>query len=144
MDAISDYEALTYYTLGHTSPDFIHQEIVDAWAAQNADERTRPITLVFALAGLYLYVEHGFTGRQVQRAHMAMARHRKPWDSIPLPEERGAVQVGEVVTAPAGPIRDAMIRRWCESVWDAYRAQQPQVRAIVRRELHITAPPGVA
>ena len=48
------YEELQYYTLGHGDHTFIHQHAVDAWAAQHADHNTKPITLAFALVGLYL------------------------------------------------------------------------------------------
>ncbi len=64
--AQASYNELSYYTLALRDPAFIHQHIVDAFAAQTADEHTRPIKLTFALAGLYLHVEKGFTGRQVQ------------------------------------------------------------------------------
>jgi hypothetical protein len=37
------YDELQCYTLGHSDPGFIHQHVVDAWAAQHADERTKPI-----------------------------------------------------------------------------------------------------
>ena len=48
------YHELTAYTLSHTDPAFIHQYAVDAFAAQTADDTTKPITLAFALMGLYL------------------------------------------------------------------------------------------
>jgi hypothetical protein len=64
------YHELCACTLQHPDPQFfIHQFLVDAYAAQTADEQTKPIELVFALAGLYLHIEKGFTGREVQRAH---------------------------------------------------------------------------
>jgi hypothetical protein len=43
------YEELQCYTLSHGGHEFVHQHAVDAWAAQHADERTRPIGLTFAL-----------------------------------------------------------------------------------------------
>ncbi|HXG53369.1 MAG TPA: DUF5946 family protein, partial [candidate division Zixibacteria bacterium] len=64
-DEISEqqsYEQLQCYTLGHGGLEFIHQHVVDAWAAQHADEQTKPIRLTFALVGLYLHVERGFSG----------------------------------------------------------------------------------
>lgn len=48
-----DHE-FTCYTLAHRDPAFLHQHVVDAFAAQHADDSTKPITLVFALVGLYL------------------------------------------------------------------------------------------
>ena len=51
------YDELAYYTLAHPDPTFIHQHIVDAYAAQTAKQDIRPITITFALVGLYLSVE---------------------------------------------------------------------------------------
>ncbi len=71
------YNELSYYTLAHTDPSFIHQHIVDAYAAQHADENTKSITLTFALVGLYLHIEKKYSGKEVQRAHMQLANQRK-------------------------------------------------------------------
>lgn len=57
------YNELCYYTLPHGDPAFIHQHVVDAYAAQNVSEKDKPIKLTFALAGLFLYVDKQFTGR---------------------------------------------------------------------------------
>jgi hypothetical protein len=63
------------YTLMLRDEAFIHQNVVDAWMAQHANETTKPIGLTFALIGLYLHIERGFSGRQVQRAHMTLEQH---------------------------------------------------------------------
>src|SRR5438067_3221775 len=49
------------------------QHVVDAYAAQTARASTKPITLAFALVGLYLHLEKNQTGKQVQRVHMLLA-----------------------------------------------------------------------
>jgi hypothetical protein len=114
------YDELQCYTLTHGSPDFIHQHVVDAWAAQHADQHTKPIGLTFALVGLYLHVERGFSGRQVQQVHMELGRRAHDWPLFPLPRERGSVTAGDVMAAPAGPKRDQAIHAWCASVWAAF------------------------
>ncbi len=55
MTAQEQYHELSFYTLAHTGKTFIHQHIVDAYAAQAADAKTKSITIFFALAGLYLF-----------------------------------------------------------------------------------------
>ena len=85
------YNELCCYTLAHGDRSFIHQHVVDAYAAQTADDRTKPIGLAFALIGLYLHVEKHFSGREVQRAHMLLAKHRRVWPSFPLPRNRGSL-----------------------------------------------------
>jgi hypothetical protein len=73
------YDELRCYALAHGDPSFILQHVVDAFTAQHADERTKPIALTFALVRLYLCVENRRSGRQVQRAHMALARQKRQW-----------------------------------------------------------------
>ena len=124
------YDELAAYTLTLGDPAFIHQHVVDAFAAQHATEATKPITVAFALIGLYLHVERGFTGRQVQRAHMMLARRSRSWPAIPLPEHRGAMTAADVLAAPAGSERDRAIDAWCASVWSAHAEAAPIVAAL--------------
>jgi hypothetical protein len=131
------YHELTFYTLAHPSPDFIHQNVVDAYTAQHADATTKPIAVTFALIGLYLCLEHGFTGRQAQLAHMKMARHRKPWLTLPLPDDRGDVTIIYVLAATPGPARDVAIRRWCASVWQSWSRAHPAIATLAQSELGV-------
>jgi hypothetical protein len=133
--ALQQYHELCGYSLTHTDPSFLHQHVVDAFAAQTATASTKPITLTFALVGLYLHTEKNQTGKQVQRVHMLMARRRKNWPRFDLPVARGDVTVSDVMRAPAGPARDAMIDRWCASVWAAYRACHDDVAELIQTEL---------
>src|SRR5438309_9926111 len=110
MTSADAFNELCYYTLAHGDPAFIHQHVVDAFAAQTADEQTKPIKLTFALVGLYLHVEKQFTGRRVQLAHMKLAREKHPWPPLVLPEATGAMTAADVLVAPAGPERDAAIQ----------------------------------
>jgi hypothetical protein len=127
------YEELQCYTLARGDLTFIHQHVVDAWAAQHADSLTKPIGLAFALVGLYLHVERGFTGRQVQRVHMLLSRRGRDWPSFPLPRERGSVTAVEVMAAPDGPERDRAINAWCASVWNAFRESHGAVNELLER-----------
>jgi hypothetical protein len=139
------YNELAYYTLAHGDPAFIHQHVVDAFAVQEAYAATKPvaatkpIAIVFGLVGLYLHIEKGFTGRQVQIAHMRLAARRKQWPAVQLPEKRGEVTIADVLAASAGPERDAMIDRWCASVWDACKGCRPLIADLLQRELDINA-----
>jgi hypothetical protein len=136
------YNELQCYTLARGDPAFIHQHVVDAWAAQHADERTKAIALAFALVGLYLHLERGFTGRQVQLAHMAMGRRKRDWPSFTFPRERGSVTAVQVMAAPAGPERDQAIDAWCASVWAAFREARHEVAGLLRRYGLSTPAPG--
>ena len=131
----SDFHELCYYTLALGDPAFIHQHVVDAFAAQHADASDKPIKLTFALVGLYLHVEKGLTGREVQRAHMALGRRKHAWPAFTLPAERGPITVSDVVAVPAGPRRDAMIHDWSVSVWNAFSESRSTVVDLVERLL---------
>jgi hypothetical protein len=109
---------------------------VDAFQAQTADEDTKLIGLVFSLVGLYLFLEKGYTGRQVQLAHMKMAEHKKAWPRQALPTTRGDITVTDVLNTAPGPARDRMIKTWCGSVWDAYKDWHPTIAALAASELH--------
>ena len=129
------YNELSYYSLAHPSPAFIHQHVVDAFAAQHADNETKPITIIFALVGLYLYVEKNRTGKKVQFAHMKLASGKKSWPTIALPEQRGDITVYDVLRAHPGKPRDDAIGKWCASVWEAYRDSRETIVGLVRDEL---------
>jgi Family of unknown function (DUF5946) len=124
------YDELCCYTLTHGDPSFIHQHGVDAFAAQTTDEQTRPIKLTFALIGLYLHVERQFSGKQVQRAHMFLARRKRIWPFFKLPADRGSVTVADVMAVSPGAQRDQAIHDWCASVWRTFSESHPLVRQL--------------
>ncbi len=130
MSADEDaYNELCAYTLDHArnDPSFIHQHVVDTYAAQHADERAKPIAITFALVGLYLHLEKQFSGRRVQRVHMELARSKRQWPVFALPADRGAMSAVDVMAAPPGPARDRAIDDWCASVWKAYAADRDTI-----------------
>lgn len=127
------YDELQCYTLERGDATFIHQHVVDAWAAQQADEHSKPIGVTFALVGLYLHLERGFSGRQVQQAHMTLARRPRGWPSFFLPHDRGSITASQVVAAPAGAERDAAIDAWCASVWAAFHDSHQAVAELLQR-----------
>jgi hypothetical protein len=118
---------LSAYTLTHGDPAFIHQHVVDAFGAQQADKSTKPITLTFALVGLYLRVEKRRSGRQVQLVHMKLAQRKRQWPTWSLPRERGTMTAADVLLAAPGTERDRAIDAWCASVWKAFRAHREAV-----------------
>lgn len=133
------FHQLSFYTLAQAQhdPRFIHQHIVDAHAAQTATEETKPVTLIFALAGLYLFLEKNYTGKEVQQFHQHMAEHKRPWPKIDLPAFRGSISALDVVLAPEGEKRDDAIREWCETVWNAYRESHETIATLVQYYLSV-------
>jgi hypothetical protein len=136
------YNQIAYYTLSH--PDrgfFIHQYAVDAFAAQYADENAKPIGVLFALVGLYLHLEKGYTGREVQLAHMELGKQKQDWPRFELPANRGAITPFDVLRADPGPERDRAIRDWSASVWAAWSASHQRVAEWVEAQLGDWRPP---
>ena len=125
------YHALCAYTLARGDAAFVHQHVVDAYMAQHADERTPAIGVTFALVGLYLAVEEGWSGRQVQRAHMQLAREKQDWPRFALPDERGSLTAVDVLRAAEGDARDLAIHAWCRSVWAACAGQRAQLAELL-------------
>lgn len=130
------YNELTYYTLSHKIEEFIHQYVVDAYAAQNADENTKPIKINFGLIGLYLHLEKGYTGKEVQKAHMQLAGYKSKLPMISLPKDRGEITVFDVLKAPEGEERDRKIEEWMQSVWRVYRGSHTIIKEFLETYLH--------
>jgi len=135
MTSLEAFDQLSYYTLSHKKDEFIHQYIVDAFAAQMADENTKSIKINFGLIGLYLHLEKGFTGKQVQKAHMQLARYKTRLPKIDLPEKRGGIGVFDVLATTEGEGRDAKIEDWMHSVWDAYKGSHQTIKDYLEKFL---------
>ena len=124
------YDELCCYTLSHDGVEFIHQHVVDAFAAQDAKADDKPIRLAFALVGLYLHVENGFSGREVQLAHMKLARTKQAWPTFDLPVDRGEITAATVISAPP-EARDETIHKWARSVWNAYSDERGRIETLL-------------
>ncbi len=120
------YSQLAFYTLNYAGPEFfIHQYIVDAYAAQHSQETDKPIKVAFALIGLYLFTEKNYTGKEVQLAHMQLAKVKREYPKFVLPEKRGEITVANVLNIKAGKDRDEMIKAWATSVWQVFSDDRP-------------------
>jgi hypothetical protein len=140
MERRESYDELSAYTLSRPDAVFTHQYVVDTWAVRSAALDERPIRIVQALVGLYLHVEHGATGREVQRVHKLLADRRPTWPVLDLPDQRGSVTVDDVLREPPGPARDHAIEEWAASTWSACRSLAPEIEAFLAR--HGITPPA--
>ncbi|MEO7503087.1 MAG: DUF5946 family protein [Gemmatimonadaceae bacterium] len=134
------YDELSAYTLMRGDATFIHQHVVDAFAVQYSDEQTKSIKLTFGLVGLYLKIEKQFSGRQVQLAHMQMARKKHVWPAFEIPADRGSMRPSDVIAAPPGQERDKAIDSWCASVWAPWQSNRPTIASLL--EQHEIGHPG--
>ena len=126
------YGELNAYTLtrGDRESAFSHQLQVDAYGAQHVAADARPIGAVFALIGLYLACERGYTGRQIQHLHALLAHRSKTWPRFTPPSRAGDVTILNVMQAPPGEERDATLRQWGQSVWQAWSHEHERVRSL--------------
>lgn len=124
---------LTAYTLTLGDRDFLHQLAVDAYAAQHVGENSRPIGVAFALIGLYLTYERGYSGRQVQHMHMLLANRSKSWPRFTAIAHTYRMTALDVVKATPGERRNAALRAWGRAVWEAWRTEHDRVRGLFDR-----------
>ena len=122
------------YTLTLGRGEFIHQHAVDAYAAQHRSSDTKPINQAAALIGLFLFVERGYNGRQVQLAHMKLGNKMKTWPLFEPPGERAALTVMDVLQAPAGAERDESVKHWARAVWEMWEVRHAEVEQWLRKE----------
>jgi hypothetical protein len=124
------YNELTFYSLALEDEAFIHQYIVDAFTAQSANETTKPISLTFALVGLYLFSEKNYSGKEIQRFHVKMSQNKVEWPIFELPTNRGEININTVLEAQPGINRNKMIEKWAHSVWMAFNQSHLVVKSI--------------
>jgi hypothetical protein len=127
-ECLQAYSDLMCYTVSKQDPGFIHQHVVDSYAAQHAGGPTRPITIAFGLIGLYLALEKGYTGRQVQKAHMKIAKIQKDWPFPEPPHRHAGLTVIDVVLEATDNKKETSIRKWMESVWEIWEERHEWVR----------------
>jgi hypothetical protein len=119
------------YTLTLGDPEFIHQLVVDTYAASHVSPASKPIGVVFAMVGLCLVNEHGYTGRQVQLAHMRMARRRTRWPAWAPPAGGAALTVADALKAPT-EARQLAIKRWSAAVWRTWQPRREEIERLTR------------
>ncbi len=134
------YSELSAYSLSRGYERFIHQHVADAYGLQHGVDRPSNIGVAFTLIGLYLALERGFSGRDVQRAHMRLARLRKRWPACERPSEFARMNVDDVMRAAPGDDRDDAILHWAAAVWETWRSSHAQTRELCRELLDVALP----
>jgi hypothetical protein len=124
------YNELSLYTLSKQDLNFIHQHAVDTYSAQHAGTRMKEITIVFSLIGLYYAIEHGYTGKQVQRVHILLSKQKHKWPSLQLPSKSYTLTVHDVLKEELGENRDTMLQKWMRDVWQCWDHHHNWIRDI--------------
>lgn len=130
------YFELSYFTISLGDTYFIHQLIVDAYAAQHLSNRVKPITAAFALVGLYLVWERGYSGKEVQNMHTELARGSKVWPQFQIPKEKEWLTVQEVSQSPEDE-KEEMIKSWSKSVWEVWKTEKDSIAKLLYQHLEV-------
>ncbi|MED1876957.1 DUF5946 family protein [Brevibacillus borstelensis] len=124
------YNELSAYFMMNPDITFKAQHAVDAYGAQHSGGITKNITNAFSLIGLYLTIEHGYTGRQVQLAHMELAKKTIQWPTLDLPTKHYSLTVADVLKAEKESNRKEMLMKWAKHVWDTWERHHEWTRNI--------------
>lgn len=123
---------LSYYTLSLKDEYFVHQLAVDAYTAQHVGKDTKPISIMFALIGLFLVNEKGYTGKQVQGVHMMLAKKTKVWPHFLPPADKTWLTVQDVLLIPDEE-KQEIIKKWNQSVWNIWKKDEKQIEIILQK-----------
>ena len=117
-----------------------HQMTADAYAAQHAGGTAPLLRVGYALAGLWLSIEHGFSGEDVRSIHRRMGRPTAAWPMFE-PPEAGQPWLTVVDVAEAGVRVHSerghakAVSAWAESVWETWLTRRPGTDDAVERML---------
>jgi hypothetical protein len=131
------YDELSAFTLSLRDKDFIHQTIVDTYAAQHSGHNVKPISTAFALIGLYLVFERGYTGKQVQQAHRILGELHRQWPRFDPPVNKNALTVAAVLHDLTEENYREQINSWAKSVWLLWSSEHENVRKMAETYLNI-------
>ena len=126
------YDQLSAFTQSLGDTAFIHQLVVDSYTAQHFGPKIKPIGISFALIGLDLVFEHGYSGKAVQLAHMQIARTRHQWPVFVPPAQKGTLTVMDVVPDLNTENYQDRIYRWGKSVWQQWNLEHEYIEGLIK------------
>ncbi len=126
------YHELSHYSLSLHDSSFIHQLIVDTYCAQHFGKHVKPISITFALVGLYLVCEKNYSGKQVQGIHALLANRNKSkhWPAFEMPKEKALLTIQNVIFV-SDEAKDDMIKKWCCSVWSIWKTEKETLSQLI-------------
>jgi hypothetical protein len=106
---------------------YLHQLRIDTYGAQHVSPHMPPIGPVFALNGLYMYLERGSGNIDVRTAHGIMANSYDDWPMLTPPATVGELTAYDVLTAGSVHDVEAALITWAEQVWQSWPAADQDV-----------------
>ena len=136
------YGALTSFIAAHPAELAVWQQsAVDAFTLQHLTSVMPPIRQAFALNGLYLVFELGFTGLQARAAHSHLANTVRNWTAYDRAGAVGELTVSDVSIGSVDHCVDDMAS-WGRTVWDAWDDVHEEVAEATDRQLSGWHPPA--
>jgi len=113
----------------------LHQLTVDTYAAQHPGSQVPAISTPFALIGLLLTLEEGWSGLAVRAAHGWLAAHHAVWPRFTPPLAFGALTAARVADARTPEVHARLVEAWSAATWAAWAQQHTAVRDWAREVL---------
>ncbi len=113
----------------------LHQLTEDTYAAQHAGPNVPAIGVAFALIGLHLRLDLGWSGNAVRATHQYLAAHQRDWPKFDPPSARATLTVAHVSGSPTPLEHASRVRAWAASVWEAWSPEHAAVREWAHRAL---------
>lgn len=117
------------------------QPAADAFTLQHWSGSMPPIRQAFALNGLYLVFELGYTGLQARAAHGRLAGTGAAWTTYEVPDHAGDMRASDVSIAAVAHCADDMAS-WGRTAWDAWEHAHDAVAEQTDRLLSDWRPPA--
>ena len=127
---------LSAKTMSLHDTEFIHQTAIDSYQAQHAGGINKNISVAFGLIGLYLALERGYSGREVQKAHMVLANRFKDWPKFEPPTREWQMTVQDILQAKSDSEYREKIRLWAKSVWEKWQSDRDRIIELVEKYLY--------
>ncbi|MET9276248.1 DUF5946 family protein [Kribbella sp. NPDC003557] len=99
---------------------YLHQLRIDAYGAQHVDPAAPRIGPVFALNGLYMFLERGSGNLDVRTAHGIMANSYDDWPRLVPPARVGELTAYDVLTAGGVDEVESALLEWAREVWGSW------------------------
>jgi hypothetical protein len=130
------YGEVIGYELAHVAElGLFHQLMVDTYAAQHAGGRASALNVAFAVIGLYLALEMGWSGDRVRDAHRFLANRFRTWPSLEPPPDGAGLTVIDVAMAGSAQEHGERIEAWALSVWRRWQPLHGAVAELISERL---------
>jgi len=113
----------------------LHQLTVDTYGAQHAGGSAARIGVAFALIGLKLSLEEGWSGDEVRDAHRYLAAASQNWPQFAPPTQRAWMTVFDVAMASSLEEHARSVHSWAASVWAAWGPVRDDIVVLTQRRL---------